>query len=170
MFIIIEGSDAAGKTTLIKQLKERLGYEVVKGSSFEHSQCTQEELYNKFDRMVIDYDNNVIFDRFIYSNYVYASLYGDYAILSAEQRASVEWVINHMSVVIYLHAPVDVLTERINIRGDDYVKAERIPAILDKYEEVLPTIDEKIPVWSYDTSQFTTKDIVSDIITSINRL
>lgn len=181
--LIIEGSDASGKSTLIEALRKELKeFLVRKGSSFEHSKCTNEELFKKFEGLVlsseyeitgegssIDYlmPEKIIFDRFIYSNYVYASLYEDYAILTANQRKDIEFWINHEAVILYLTAPEEILKERLNNRGDDYVKAERIPAILEKYEEVLATVDEKIPVYRIDTSVQTTEDIVKFIINSL---
>lgn len=162
-FWIIEGCDCSGKTTLIEQLKEALNMQVIKGSSFEHSQCTQEELYQKFDSMIMDNDT-AIFDRFIYSNEVYASLYDDYAMLSCQQRRDLEWIINHMSVIIYLYASEEVLAERLGTRGDDYVKSERIPSILAKYDQALLQVDKRIPILSYDTEMMSTEDIVKDIL------
>lgn len=180
--LIIEGSDASGKSTLIEALRKELkDFLVRKGSSFEHSQCTNEELFKKFEGLVlsseyeltgegsIDYfmPEKIIFDRFIYSNYVYASLYEDYAILTTSQRKDIEFWINHEAVVLYLTAPEEILKERLNTRGDDYVKAESIPAILKKYDEVLATVDEKIPVYRIDTSVQTTDDIVKFVINSL---
>lgn len=180
--LIIEGCDASGKSTLIEALRKELKeFLVRKGSSFEHSNCTNEELFKKFDRLVMASEceltgegstdcsmpAKIIFDRFIYSNYVYASLYEDYAILTANQRKDIEFWINHEAVILYLTAPEEILKERLNSRGDDYVKAERIPAILEKYDEVLATVDEKIPVYRIDTSVQTTEDVVKFVINSL---
>lgn len=180
--LIIEGCDASGKSTLIEALRKELKeFLVRKGSSFEHSNCTNEELFKKFDRLVMasEYEltgevstdcsmpAKIIFDRFIYSNYVYASLYEDYAILTVNQRKDIEFWINHEAVILYLTAPEEILKERLNSRGDDYVKAERIPAILEKYDEVLATVDERIPVYRIDTSVQTTEDNVKFVINSL---
>lgn len=168
--IIIEGCDAAGKSTLIEALSSKLkNFVVKKGSSFEHSQCDQNELFFKFREMLgleegSIVDDNIIFDRFVYSNEVYASLYDDYAILSDDQRRRIEKAIDHETLVVYLYASPEELQKRLNERGDDYVKADRIPAILAKYNESLLKITPKIDLISFDTEVNSTEQMVQHIM------
>lgn len=169
--LIIEGCDASGKSTLIKELSKMLpDYVVKKGSSFEHSTCTQQQLAQKFYEMInesedelLSWDEHIIFDRFIYSNEVYASLYEDYAILSHTERRAIEYDISLEATIIYLYASPEVLTERLNTRGDAYVKADRIPAILAKYDQSLLQVDKNIPILSFDTEAMSTMEIVQEI-------
>lgn len=173
--VIIEGCDAAGKTTLIDMLRQQLpDFVVKKGSSFEHSKCDQNELYFKFRELLglevgSFVDDNIIFDRFIYSNEVYASLYDDYAILSDEQRRRLEEIIAHEAIVVYLYASPIELQRRLNSRGDDYVKADRIPAILQKYNESLMKVHPRLDLISFDTEVNSTEQMVKVIIEEINR-
>lgn len=134
-YLVLEGSDCTGKSSLIESLSSKLGFKVIRGSSFEHSQCTNDELFQKFKDMTKE--KMVVFDRFIYSNEVYAQLYDDFAILSDEQRRMIESEISNRAIVIYLEADIDTLTNRMNNRGDDYVTADRLVSIKEKYEESL---------------------------------
>lgn len=174
--VIIEGCDAAGKSTLIEALSKRLPkYVVKKGSSFEHSQCDQNELFFKFREMLgleegAKVDDKIIFDRFIYSNEVYASLYDDYAILSDEQRRRIEKSIDHETLVVYLYASPEELKRRVEERGDDYVKADRIPAILKKYNQSIMSISPKIDLISFDTEVNSTEQMVEHILEEVKFL
>jgi cytidylate kinase len=75
MLIILEGNECNFKSTVAEKLSNLIGFNVVKGSSFEMSKTTNEELFNKFNQL--SNLNRTIIDRFIYSNLVYASLYKD---------------------------------------------------------------------------------------------
>lgn len=167
--LIIEGCDASGKSTLIDKLVEMLEWEVIKGSSFELSQCTNQELLVKFANMIVDnLHSNIIFDRFIYSNEVYASLYEDFATLTDNDRRLLESAYSLDNAhIIYLYADEATLKERLNTRGDDYVKADRINPILRKYDKALLKISPEIGVTSFDTSAMTTDEIAEYIVYNI---
>lgn len=159
MLIVVEGSDCAGKTTLINALANEMNYSIVKGSSFEQSQCTQEQLYEKFTEM--SKLENTILDRYIYSNEVYASLYDDFAILSDEQRRKIENKIKDKALLIYLEADIETLTDRLLERGDEYVKADKLPLIKAKYEDSLKQVT--IETLKFDTGIFSVSEIVEVI-------
>lgn len=161
--IIVCGVDGAGKTTLINQLQSLLNYDVVKGSSFELSSCTNEELYNKFNEMTT-YDN-IIFDRFIYCNEVYAPLYKDFAMLSDDQRREIERKMKDKAIIIYLYADLETLIERINVRGDDYVTVDKLATIMEKYNESLSKVED-LPTFRFNTTDTSTSEIVR-FITSL---
>lgn len=163
--VILEGSDCVGKTSLIESLSSLLNFKVIKGSSFEHAQCTNSELFEKFKEMTKE--KMVVFDRFIYSNEVYAQLYDDFAILTNEQRREIEDEIKDKSLVIYLEADIDTLTSRMNSRGDDYVTVDRLQGIKDKYEESLANING-LEIIRIDTTLLTKEDVVNKVVSTIN--
>ncbi|MEM5599348.1 hypothetical protein AAHB53_28775 [Niallia circulans] len=105
--IILEGNECCFKSTVASKLSEKSGYPIIKGSSFELSQCTNKELYEHFINFSIN--DNVIMDRFIYSNQVYATLYKDFAILTNDQRKHIEKLVFDKSIVYYLYAPDEVI-------------------------------------------------------------
>lgn len=163
MILKIEGCDGCYKTTVANLLKERLGFPIVRGSSFELAQCSNEELYQHFREL--SKSENIIMDRGIYSNLVYASLYEDYAILTEEQRLKLEEMYKPKTIVIYLYAPSNVIKDRINVRGDDYVKNEMIDKIVNRYEEVLEEtiVNNRVPILMYDTSELSSEGIAERI-------
>ena len=156
MLIKVIGCDASGKTTFIKALSKELGYPVVKGSSFSQSECTQDELFEKFKQN--QELENTILDRDFYCNMCYAPLYKDYAMISDDQFKWLEFIADPKSLLIYLYADTKTLQKRLNERGDDYVKAERIPEILASYENVLSK--SKVNYVQFDTSDIDTEEMV----------
>lgn len=160
---ILEGSDATGKTTLAKQLSDKLELLTIKGSSFEQSDCTNEELYKHFKK-VANLDN-VIVDRHIYSNRIYATLYKDYAILSDKQRTKIENIFKQDALVIYLTADEETIIKRLKQRGDKYVTPDKVAPILNLYQVAISdALDNNVTVLYYDTSILSTEEIVEDIL------
>ncbi|MGG3890224.1 deoxynucleoside kinase [Metabacillus fastidiosus] len=159
-YIIIEGTDANFKSTVAEKLSKELNVPILKGSSFELSQCNNEELFGHFKEF--SQVDNVIFDRFIYSNRVYATLYKDYAILTDKQRKEIEDLIKHKALLVYLHADTEVIKTRITERGDEYVDVSMVDKINKLYT---PTIlESKLKAVSYDTNEWDSSSIAEDII------
>jgi thymidylate kinase len=159
MLIILEGNECNYKTTVAEKLSKQLNIPVVKGSSFEYSKCTNEELFARFKELAAL--DNVIIDRFIYSNRVYATLYEDYAILTNEQRMEIEDIIRHKSTVYYLFADDDIIKERISERGDDYVDVSMVKKINNTYSDTM--MDATARITAYDTNDWSSDEIVEEI-------
>ena len=160
--IILEGNETTGKTTVSSKIKEKLGWSVIKGSSFEQSQCTNTELFNKFLHMVTTDNDNIIFDRFIYSNLVYADLYNDFAILSSTQVRLIEEEMKRKNVkTFYLWASLPTLKQRLRERGDEYVEEDKLESINEKYEDVLRGKDN---VYWVNTERYNSDEIVEIIL------
>ncbi|MFO1442956.1 AAA family ATPase [Bacillus sp. Bva_UNVM-123] len=160
MLIILEGNECCFKTTIAEKLHKELNIPIIKGSSFEHSQCTNEELIHKFKELTKL--NNTIIDRFIYSNRVYATLYKDYAILTNEQRKEIEDLIKNKATVYYLHADDNVIEERIRQRGDEYVDVSMVGKINDEYTRAI--LDCNLRIQVYNTNEWTSNEITEEII------
>lgn len=163
MIIVVEGSDASGKTTLVNKLSEQLNIEVVHGSSFEQAQCPQEQLYAKFLSMIIN-NKNIILDRYIYSNLVYASLFKDFAIISKEQQNKLEQMLRdlHNAKVYYLYADKEIIKQRLKERGDEYVNEDKVESILNKYNEVIE--NSTLDIKRIDTGKYNSDEIAEQII------
>lgn len=161
--IALEGCDAVGKSTLAKQLSNKLNLLVVQGSSFENAQQDNAGLFQHFIKVANV--KNVIFDRTIYSNRVYATLYNDYSILSDTQRKEIEKRIKDKTIVVHLTADTDTIINRINTRGDDYVTSDKVKPIVDMYTQVMQEAsDNGVTVLTYDTSKMTTDEIAMSIM------
>jgi thymidylate kinase len=164
MYIILEGNECCFKSTVAEKLSKQLNIPVVKGSSFEFSQCTNEQLFDRFKEL--SELDNVIIDRFLYSNKVYATLYKDYAILSDEQRHEIEDRIKHKVTLYYLFADDNIIEDRIKQRGDDYVVPEMVSKINRTYDDVI--LHARLKTSAFDTSEWTSDDIVEDIVRDYN--
>lgn len=160
LLYILCGNECNFKTTVANKLSEKLNLPIIKGSSFELSQCTNEELYNHFFKIAVS--DNLIVDRYIYSNLTYASLYDDYAILSKNQKEYLELILDSKAKVIYLFADDNVLKERMKVRGDDYVDESMLSVINKKFHSVMTTSTLN-PTW-YDTNDWTSDEIVNDLL------
>ena len=130
MIVILEGCDCVGKTTFAQMLAEKTGYEIVKGSSFEIAELGQFGMYEHMFEL-LDRDN-IIIDRFLYSNLVYGSIY-DYPMMLPIQYLSLVQKLNKVGMVVYLHAHESVIRGRMESRGDDMIKTYDISRILDTY-------------------------------------
>lgn len=164
MIIILEGNECNYKTTVANKLNKKLNFPILKGSTFESAQSGNEELYKhhfKFTHL-----DNIILDRGIYSNLVYASLYKDYSILNKEQVKYIENAMTDKAIVVYLHADTDVLIERIRQRGDEYVKEDMLDSINKKYDQVIS--ESNLVIISYNTESFNSDEIVEDVVEFID--
>lgn len=160
MIYVLEGNEAVFKTTIANKLSELTGYPVIKGSSFELSQKHNDEL-NFYFKSLLDLDD-IIIDRFIYSNLVYADLYKDYSILTYEQVEVLEETMRKKSVkTVYLYADSEAIKERLRVRGDDYVEENMVDTINEKFNEVIS--DAKARITCYDTEIFTSDEISKEL-------
>lgn len=149
MIIVLEGCDAVGKTTFANMLAEKTGYEIVKGSSFEISELGAFGMYEHMWEL-LDRDN-IIIDRFLYSNLVYGSLY-NYPMMQPVQYFSLVQKLNRTSLVVYLHAHQHIIAERMTNRGDDMIKVEDIGKILDRYNNNINGVFMPKTMLSLDTT------------------
>ena len=134
MAIILEGSDCTGKTTFAQKLSEKLGFEVVKGSSFEIAELGADGMFEHM-MSLLDRDD-IIIDRFFYSNLVYGRLF-NYPMMNPEQYDQLVDKLEGNGLLIYLHAPEGIIRYRMKKRGDDMIKADDISNILASYKEEL---------------------------------
>ena len=163
MHLIFEACDAGGKTTTIEKLQEKLGWKVIKGSSFELAKLDSLGLIKAFHDMTLDnYKENVIFDRFIYSNEVYAKMFNDYTLLSDDVRRALEEDFPEQTYIIYLYANPEIIKQRLLERGDDYISTDHVEKIMDGYSDAIDKTN--IRVLFYNTGQRSADDIVDSII------
>lgn len=132
--IVLEGCDCVGKTTFAEMLSEKTGYEIVKGSSFEISELGADGMFEHMMDL-LDRDN-IIIDRFFYSNLVYGKIF-DYPMMSPAQYDSLVEKLDKKALLLYLHTSEGAIQYRMKKRGDDMIKAENIGDILLEYKEVI---------------------------------
>lgn len=108
--------------------------------------------------------DDIIVDRFIYSNLVYASLYDDYSILNEDQVDDIQQVMNKKKLVtVYLTADDETIKERLRIRGDDYVVEDMVSNINEKYREVMQNAVTQVNINTYDTRLITSNQIAEEL-------
>jgi thymidylate kinase len=137
MIYVVDGIDCSGKSTLVEELSKKTGYEVVKGSSFEIASLGAD--YMHLHMMNLLKEDDIIVDRYFFSNYVYARTH-EYPLMSDEQFDSLYTKLIEVEknvCLIYLYADENVIAERISVRGDDYIDKSYIADILRLYGEVL---------------------------------
>ena len=162
MIFIFVGVDAAGKDTLIEEIHKRTDYNVLRGSSFELTHGKNEnELFESF--MEFTKMDNIILNRYMYCNYVYAPLFDDYAQIRLEDVRFIEKELKGDAMVIHLYADEDVIKQRFKSRGEDYVDKNKIKTIMDSYEKVLK--HSQLDVLSFDTGELSVDEIVNEIFT-----
>lgn len=149
MIIILEGCDCVGKTTFAEMLSKKTGYEIVKGSSFEISELGADGMFNHMMEL-LDRDN-IIIDRFFYSNLVYGKIY-NYPMMSLSQYMDLTNKLNKKALVLYLQASPHVIAERMAVRGDDMIKADSIGTILHTYIQEINGIFMPKLMLSIDTT------------------
>lgn len=148
------------KSTTAEKLSNLTGYEVIKGSSFELSQCDNKTLNHYFNSLIALDD--IIVDRFIYSNLTYASLYKDYSILNEQQVSEIERKMKRKKIkTAFLTASSETIKQRLSVRGDDYVNEDMVDTINEKFHEVIR--NAKAPITWYDTEEFNSDEIAADL-------
>ncbi|MED3511478.1 AAA family ATPase [Bacillus velezensis] len=158
--IILEGTDCCYKSTVADKLSKELGYPIIKGSSFELAKSGNEKLFEHFNKLADE--DNVIIDRYIYSNLVYARKFKDYSILTEDQQREIEEKIRYKAKVVYLHADPKVIKQRLLERGDEYINDRDIEPVLELYREVMS--DVGLHTYSWDTEQWNSDEIVEGLI------
>lgn len=162
LLIILEGNELCFKSTIAQKLSDKLGWEVIKGSSFEQSKCTNEELFEKFLNMVVG-NENVIIDRWIYSNITYAPLYKDFAMINQGERRLIESMMEISNArLFYLYADEEILLERFEDRGDRYVTSDKLAKINEKFNEVMNEANYKY--YAIDTGKYNSDQITQMIL------
>lgn len=118
MNVILEGLDAAGKTTLAEKLRDKFGMSIL------HSTAkTRNDLYYHID--LLDYRTNTVFDRFHVGEWVYPQVYGRPAKLTEEEFSIIEKRIidNNDMFIIFITSDMKIINKRLIERGEnDYLK------------------------------------------------
>lgn len=149
MFIIVEGPDGSGKTTLANQISAQTGFPVEHRSKPE----TQEEK----DAMMQGYldlvksNRNAILDRCWYSEMVYGRVMRDQAYMDYPQMYELErGLAKHGAILIHCTGQPSVLYKRARLRGEDYITSlDDFKAICNEYNRLM-ACPHHIPVVRYE--------------------
>lgn len=148
MFIVIEGTDASGKTSLIEAIDAEIrsrypSSDLQKFHKGRPGEETRRWVLNDYVTSIESVDwtrNNALSDRWHWGEITYAPLKrphtnsDGYGLLG---RAGWRWTELFMKSrgisQFWLYQPLDVIQSRLSSRGDDFVNVNELSGILDQY-------------------------------------
>lgn len=148
MFIVVEGTDASGKSTLVSEIERQLkGMFPSRNVEFFHKskpeEMTRRWVLNDYVNSIqnIDWSNRLaVADRWHWGEITYAPLKrpesntDGYGLLGLAGWRWVELFLASRGVhQFWLYQPLDVIQRRLSSRGDDYVTADELGKILGQY-------------------------------------
>lgn len=155
--ILIEGMDGTGKTTLAREVAQRLHLEYV------HERNTDQG----FHRYVLLGLNvgPVVSDRFHLSEAVYPVVKQDgrLPMLRWQQHMVERVLLRHGTVLVYCQTDEDAQTETFATRGETFVSASDVPLMRALYTDVVKYT--LLPTLVYDYRRWNLDDFVQRLLT-----
>lgn len=161
MNIIIEGVDRSGKSTLSKWLikKFHMKYQhftIPKTQHEEHDIVLDPKVlpYKQFLDHAIDFSkstDNLLIDRFIYSNYVYGPVYKTFANhVTIEEIHSIENILrNAPTCIIYCSlADIERNWQLLEEEGENLVTKSTLQFFRSRYDKLFE--QTTLPIFRYD--------------------
>ena len=148
MFIVVEGTDASGKSTLVSEIERQLKSMFPSNNvEFFHKSkpdmMTRRWVLNDYVNSIQDIDwtqRLAVADRWHWGEITYAPLKrpesnsDGYGLLGVAGWRWVELFLASRGVhQFWLYQPLDVIQRRLSSRGDDYVTADELGKILGQY-------------------------------------
>ena len=130
MRLILEGPDCAGKSTMAKELAERLRLDIIK------STCYGPNTYDDYvTRLACDH---VVIDRCWISELIYAKYFGRNPMIHPNTCKNLTDFCTYCHIpIIVMLPPIDVIIQRMSVRGDDFYStvSPNIKSIYRDYED-----------------------------------
>ncbi|MNJ90388.1 thymidylate kinase [compost metagenome] len=167
MILMISGCDGTGKSTLVKALSEKLGWENKHFDKPKNLEDGKEQYFNFAKTMNDQPHKNIICDRLHDGEWVYAPLYRGYK-GNYMREFEREITKNHNFLFVYVKASLDTIIDRTRKRGEDFVKEEHFQTVLDSFEEYLN--EQALPFIVIDTTNSNTDEDVERIINAMNKV
>lgn len=150
MFIVIEGSDGSGKSSLTDEVARQLAgsYHDVHITRFHKGRPEEESRRWVLNDWVMSIENInwfeaiAVADRWHWGEATYAPIKRPHTCKDAFGLLGVagwrwtEWFMASRGIAqFWLYQPLDVIKTRVAIRGDDFVKLDELEKIVDLYEQ-----------------------------------
>lgn len=159
-FILLVGSDGAGKSTVANKLNEALGYEVHHFGPPKNYEDGKQQYFGFIEKT----DTDVICDRFHEGEKVYAPIYRGYeADYFPELEKALMEKFNVLLVLVY--APFPAIEQRLKERGEDFVKPQHFQYAFEKVIEIFN--ESNLPKMMIDTSLNSVEQNVEKILKRI---
>ena len=166
MLICISGMDCTGKSTLCNLLSKKLqNCPVIHFDKPKNKEDGKQQYFNFLQKY--DFINqDIICDRFHDGEHVYAPIYRGY---ESDYLQELEIELKKIPFLfINTTANLEVIKQRINNRGEDFVQEEHYQLILDKFNEFLNK--QSMPYIKIDTSNGDIDLYIKKILESINKV
>lgn len=146
MFILLEGVDGAGKTTLAERLVERAEERGLTGKVWHRGVPVRHPLEEYELDIETDYPQDadtrlstlVVADRWHLGQLVYGGLYRDENLLGEAGAWHVDLLLQSIGALQFVVAPpIDVIRRRLEARGEDYLREEHVQRVYDHYLELV---------------------------------
>jgi len=132
--IILEGVDGSGKSTLAAKLAvagKAAGYNVIQ----EHRGPIKQTVIDEYVRPLFEVgpDDLLIADRWHLGELIYGPLYRDISLAKPHLEA-IEGLLDMLHAVrVIVTAPLPVIRQRLEARGEDYLKPEHVERVHGSY-------------------------------------
>lgn len=142
MIVIIEGPDGVGKTTLCERLSHVLNSDWLGVKVFYHKESTPGNSVTErlkrlqlFEERLLSKDLHVYDRATIVDDFVYEPVFNNIVSLFTCSNFLMFWIKEMLQkvLIIHLYAPLEVLQERLNSRGDKYVTSDDLIRIVQLY-------------------------------------
>lgn len=153
MLIVVEGCDGSGKTTLVKDIEQRMRASSTRCEVVHMGPPSEgQDPFHQYTNAIMDYsplehlDDMVIFDRLHLGEHVYGPLYRGRSQLSNTQMRIIESLLDARGAVkLMLTAPTEILEQRaFEQRGEDFVQRAHIETIRRAYVDLAAIF----PAWT----------------------
>lgn len=144
-FVILEGSDGSGKSTVaaavIETLKKRYPKDKVKYLHFSQLKNDPIDEYAlQFERYKPGSGKHIVCDRLHWGEMIYAPLYRGESALS---RAAFRWVDMYLAArgatTWHVTASLETVQNRLRLRGEDYLQPEDVEHVWRRFRGVAET-------------------------------
>lgn len=150
MIFILEGPDGAGKSTLAKKLKLITGYDIV-ARDRPKSQEDKDGMMAGYKELIQD-NKSFILDRSWYSEMVYGKIVRGENYIDKGKMIELEALIiqNGGGVIIHCTNEIDILWDRCQVRGEDYITdRSTLDIIRLGYHKLFDKTPHMLPVFNY---------------------
>lgn len=132
MFIILEGENKCGKTSLAKRLHNLTGWEII------HFGQPKKEPYIEYVEFLLNRKEPAILDRFYLGEKVYGPLWRGKSELNEWQTRMIEMLLMaRNSLNIYCETDEKTIIENFKKEQEEFAKAEQIPDILRYFRKAV---------------------------------
>lgn len=142
-FLIIEGPDQVGKSTLALEF-EKLGYSIIH-SSYNPNHTN---IYNFYYELIRNTDYPSVFDRSFFSEIAYGKAIRNYSRLSDSDIVNLLHLAREKGIImIYLKDDINSIRKRLLESESSHAKVlEKLPELISEYEKCITQVKKYIPV------------------------